>query len=53
MVSVASILWRLVLGGVAVSLVAYYKIDIATARLAAEATGVGVAAALVASAFET
>ena len=52
MISVADLLWRLVLGGAAVSTVAYFKIDPATARIAAEVTGLGMIAALVASAFE-
>ncbi len=51
MISFASMMWRLVLGGAVVFLVAYLKVDIATAKQVGEITGMGMVAATVASAW--
>ena len=51
MTSVASTLWRLVLAGAIVVLVAYLKVDIATAKQVGEITGAGMVAAILASAW--
>ncbi|WP_419816099.1 hypothetical protein [Glacieibacterium sp.] len=52
MLSVSSILWRVVLLGFLATVVAFFKVDVATAQQIGQATGLAMLAATVATLWD-
>jgi hypothetical protein len=52
MISVSSILWRIVLFGFLSTVFAFYKIDVATAQQIGQATGLAMFAATIATLWD-